>query len=69
MTYINRDPFAREELHREVVTPRRGGCDCCGGLRRNNTLFEYRTETDGGRSNKHRGQFCGKSCHDSYHGR
>ena len=68
---INRDPFARTELHRSKVV-QHTGCDWCGSARYwkgNKTwlLFKYRTESDGGRSYEHKGAFCCKSCHDSYH--
>jgi hypothetical protein len=66
--YISRDPFARTELHRETI-PAYGNrsCDWCGNLNRAGKLFTYRTESDGGRKSEHRGAFCSKSCHDSYH--
>ena len=67
MTMINRDPFAREELHRDAVATA-DTCRWCGGTRRGGKLFAYATETDGGRRYEHRGLFCGKSCHDAYHG-
>lgn len=61
---ISRDPFARTELHREIVrTP--GRCAWCGQPRPR--LFRYRTETDGGRRFDHTGLFCSKACHDDYH--
>lgn len=81
MTYISRDPFAREELHR-VIVERYGNCDWCGNVRYRKgkpiladsmfpgklaRLFVYITETDGGSRHEHRGQFCSKSCHDIYH--
>lgn len=72
MAYISRDPFARQELHREreyVHTFRT--CDWCGQTKSTKSerryLYRYRTETDGGRSHEHRGLFCSKSCHDSFH--
>jgi hypothetical protein len=68
MTLISRDPFARQELHRVLVETTKG-CDWCGGKRRSGKkLFQYQTETDGGRTNPHKGLFCDKDCHDSYHG-
>ena len=75
MTIISRDPFARQELHREVVNPEvtqfspcAPTCSWCGQTRKNGSLFAYSTETDGGRTFTHRGLFCSKSCHDIYHG-
>lgn len=68
MALISRDPFARTELHRTFVRPTGDEtCDNCGGLNGRGGLFEYHTETDGGRTYPHRGLFCSKSCHDSYH--
>jgi hypothetical protein len=70
---VNRDPFAREELHkqREYVTSR--ACDWCGGVKKTATgrhyLYVYRTMTDDGTTHIHNGAFCDKTCHDSYHGR
>jgi len=73
---INRDPFARQELHRsrEYVTSQ--ACSECGGIRKTKSgryfLYCYGTERDGvsasytARQN-HKGLFCCKSCHDSYH--
>jgi hypothetical protein len=69
MAMINRDPFARTELHRTIhydPVPH-DGCDWCGNRRRNGALFKYRTEHDGGRRAEHRGLFCSKPCHDAYH--
>jgi hypothetical protein len=72
MTMVSRDPFARSELHRSKAVGH-GGCDWCGGFRQHKgkttwLLFKYRTESDGGRVNEHKGVFCSKSCHDAYHG-
>jgi hypothetical protein len=67
MAYISRDPFARTELHRQSVEVS-GGCDWCGQQHKSGKLFQYRTESDGGRENRHTGLFCSKSCHDAYHG-
>ena len=62
---INRDPFAREELHRETVEA--SGCDWCGQRRRSGRLFRYIVESDGGRSSPIRGEFCSVMCMRSYH--
>jgi hypothetical protein len=68
MAIISRDPFAREEIHRDVDrNSANRTCAWCGGTRPNGTLFSYRTETDGGRTFRHKGLFCSKSCHDAYH--
>ncbi|UGY23786.1 MULTISPECIES: hypothetical protein [Bradyrhizobium] len=68
---IARDSFARQDLCREVVATSQD-CDWCGGFRYRSgrklqALFRYSTETDGGRTHDHRGLFCSKGCHDSYH--
>lgn len=76
---INRDPFARQELHRETIhlgseAPSTATCAWCGNVRRNArypgnppTLYQYSAQSDGGRIGQHKGLFCCKSCHDSYH--
>ena len=70
MAFISRDPFARQEIHREVVPgPHPKGCSWCGQTRRNGSLFQYRTESDDNprRPGAHRGLYCSKSCHDDDH--
>lgn len=73
MTQISRDSFARTTLHRDVVEEP-SACIWCGqhrlvrgGTRRSNRMFVYSTVSDGGKVSRHRGHFCSKSCHDSYH--
>ncbi len=68
LVIINRDPFARSSTVREV-TDEQAECSWCGGTRRSGRLFRYGTELDSlnGRINWHRGEFCSKQCHDSYH--
>jgi hypothetical protein len=68
MTLIARDPFAREELHRRTVRTDRT-CRCCGARRPSGRLYEYRTETDGGRTHPHPGLFCSVGCFRAYHRR
>lgn len=72
MAYVSRDPFARQEMHREREYVVSRACDWCGGVRRtrNNRhyLFCYRIESDGGRKSDVRGMFCSKSCMESFHG-
>ena len=68
---ISRDPFARTTLMRRKVVSH-AGCSWCGSNRswKGKTtwvLFQYSTETDGGRTHVHKGLFCSKSCHDAYH--
>lgn len=78
---INRNPFAREELHRATIhlgseAPSSATCSWCGNVRHTKSgkpyLYEYGTERDGisasytARQN-HSGLFCCKGCHDSYH--
>ena len=63
---ISRDPFAREETRRTIVRTVLDTCAWCGQSYRGR-LYRYSTHTDGGRRYDHRGLFCSKSCHDSYH--
>lgn len=65
MTMINRDPFAREELHREVVKTNKT-CDWCGNNYKGK-LYQYRIETDGGTKSEIKGMFCQIGCLRSYH--
>jgi hypothetical protein len=69
MTMISRDPFARTEVHRTMIyhTTRNYACDWCGQAPRAHRLFQYYTESDDGRRSYHKGHFCCKPCHDSYH--
>lgn len=67
--YVERDPFARQELHRTFIPG--ASCAECGNQR---TLYakkgawKYRVESDGGRVNEIRKEFCGTDCMRSYHG-
>lgn len=72
MSYVSRDPFARTELHKSVVPPSAVSyavitCDWCDGTGSNGRLYRFSTESDGGSKHHHKGRFCSKSCHDSYH--
>jgi hypothetical protein len=67
VAYISRDPFAREELHREQVAVTSKGCWWCGMLNRFKKLFVYRVESDGGRVSPIRGEFCCVDCMRTYH--
>lgn len=68
---INRDPFARQELHRENVYVNRE-CAWCGNVRRTTGgrffLFRYTVETDGGRKYPDKNLFCALDCREAYHG-
>lgn len=66
MTYINRDPFSRTELHRDLVATK-NGCRWCGNTRKSGNLFEYSVQHDSGRTNRIDGYFCSKSCMSIYH--
>jgi hypothetical protein len=66
MTVVSRDPFARTEIRVEVLDSFET-CAWCGNPRRGARMFRYRTESDGGRVSVHRGLFCSRTCHDSYH--
>ena len=71
MSLVSRDVFARTELHKEIVPPGFPGavvtCDWCDGTGSNGRLYRFRTESDGGSKHHHKGRFCSKSCHNSYH--
>jgi hypothetical protein len=59
------DPISRTELRRTTVAaPDDRECDWCGNKR--SRLFQFSTETVLG-SFPHRGLFCCKRCHDSWH--
>lgn len=64
--YVNRNPFAREELHKEPV---RGTCSWCGNSNRYAKVWKYRIEPDGilNRSFEITGQFCSIGCMKAYH--
>jgi hypothetical protein len=62
---INRDPFARITLTRELIEGSEGRpCVWCGArrLNKNLRLFAYYTESDGGMRTRHRGEFCSLGC-------
>lgn len=66
---MRRDPFAREELHRQELPRHVGmGCGWCGGRNANGRLYEYWVETDGGRKHVDRELFCSDSCREAYNG-
>jgi len=72
MAFVNRDSFAREELHRESVITE-ATCRECGFPGRKlktgeHRLFSYRVEHDGGRKDTVPGLFCCLSCMRLYHG-
>jgi len=68
---ISRDPFAREEIHRERIYIGHGMCRWCGrvnnGTNGRRWLFQYRVESDGGRSNNIEGLFCSIGCMRDFH--
>lgn len=79
-TLVNRDPFAREELHRERVhngAVRQGylatkfecawcGRTSCSPLARVPYLFRYTVETDSGRKYPDNKLFCCLPCRRAY---
>lgn len=76
MALISRDPFAREELHRETVRPKMleayygtYGCAWCGGTNAAGTLYRYRVETDGGREHVDDRTFCSVACRRTFYAR
>jgi hypothetical protein len=62
---ISRDPFAREEIVRELV-PTRAGCAWCGNNNRNR-LFRYGVETDSGRQHWDSECFDSIQCRNNYY--
>ena len=71
MIELSHDPFARTSLVRRLVVTGQK-CFWCGQSRRGDALFQYGTERDDRPGETHvgwhKGLFCSKSCHDSYHG-
>lgn len=68
MTYISRDPFARQELQRHTVrTFNFPKCSWCGNTNRQGHLYQYIVESDGGRRFPIAGEFCSVGCMRSYH--
>lgn len=67
--FISRDPFAREEIHRESVETHEG-CSWCGGKRKDGKLYRYYIERDSIRYNRSDidGLFCGICCMRAYSG-
>lgn len=74
MCLVSRDPFARQELHREThpVPANHGGCNFCGQLRQSRrgttSLFKYSVESDTGRTHWIDGLYCSVSCLRAYAG-
>lgn len=72
---VSRDPFAREELHKESVTKwiDHKSCAWCGNHAKTSSgkkrLWQFRLETDGGSTFRIDGLFCSKSCFNIYHNR
>lgn len=64
---INRDPFAREELHRETIDANGVTCSWCGQPRNDKKLYVYYVEHDAGRRRTLNGQFCSIGCLHDYH--
>lgn len=67
---VSRDPFAREEIHKERIYGL-GACRWCGQQRKTPKgkpfLYQYRVESDGGRKSDITGLFCAVDCLRSYH--
>lgn len=66
MALVRRDPFAREELHRETVPAQPDGCCWCGGTNARGRVYVYRVETDSGRAHPIGGRFCSEGCRRSF---
>ena len=70
MTFISRDPFAREEVHSEKVYTSET-CTFCGCTKiekrsGKHYLYQYRVETDEGWSYYARHLFCSRSCQKAF---
>ena len=73
MALANRDPFARQELHRHSVD---GKCDWCGNVNGRGKVYEYEWQHDAGRKAflsaygqvRRAARFCGESCRKAYFG-
>lgn len=64
---ISRDSFARTELVRVTLGGCITGCDWCGTLPPSRNLYEYATQSDGGRREPISGRFCSVGCMRAYH--
>jgi hypothetical protein len=62
-----RDPFARQTLLRKPVDAGGKTCDWCGSESVGGKLYQYKLESDGGRSSEVKGLFCCDGCMKSYH--
>jgi len=60
---ISRDPFARTELHKRLYS-KQHECGWCGQVGK---VYEFETQSDGGRTFPHPGKFCSVSCFRSFH--
>lgn len=71
---MNRDPFAREELHREKVQVTAKTCTWCGCVKRLRTspnrpfLYRYWIEADRVMQSRNyiNGMYCSQSCFHAY---
>lgn len=68
MAMISRNPFAREELHKETAV---GFCEFCGHTNRYGKAWQYWIEQDRVQYRRDYipGLFCSIACMKSYHGR
>lgn len=77
MSYVSRDPFARQETHKARV--KGGECAWCGQRdpghplafqedRPSHRIWRYRTESDGGRVAEDTRTFCSLSCRRAFYG-
>ena len=62
--FVNRNPFAREEIHKEPIL---GRCDFCGNQNKYKKVWKYHAESDAGRTNEIKGIFCSLGCLNNYH--
>lgn len=70
LTQISHDAFARQSILREVVSTKPNKtCKWCGGVRKNQTLFQYYVQNDeyGATPRKIDGLFDSIDCMKMYH--
>lgn len=72
MALVKRDPFARQELHRENEYDETQTCMFCGQQRKSKSgkayLYRFYVETDSGHTYYDKAKFCSLSCRTSYYG-
>ena len=65
--YVNRDCFARIELHK-FPAAKGSTCTWCGSIGRKAPVCVYETQSDGGSKAREFRPFCNLSCRASFYG-